>query len=80
MADNFVRSTVVHGTNILIDHEDIVHILYQIINIIKSWERIMNLPDCNMCGRDGCRFMPEPGQMVRFNCPLWVDPKGEKNG
>ncbi|WP_349218538.1 hypothetical protein [Solibaculum intestinale] len=34
---------------------------------------ITALHDCNDCGISKCKFAPEPGQMVRINCPLWVE-------
>ena len=33
---------------------------------------ITALHDCNDCGISKCKFAPEPGQMVRINCLLWV--------
>lgn len=37
------------------------------------YESITALHDCNDCSIKGvCKFSPEPGQMVRINCPLWV--------
>lgn len=35
---------------------------------------ISMLHDCDDCGiREQCKFLPKPGQMVRINCPLWVE-------
>ena len=46
--------------------------LYHIADIIRSWENIMSLPNCNDCGRQKvCTYCPKPGQMVRYNCPIW---------
>ena len=46
--------------------------LYHIADIIRSWENIMSLPNCNDCGRKSvCAYCPKPGQMVRYNCILW---------
>lgn len=40
------------------------------------YEDITALHDCNDCGiRCKCKFAPDPGQMVRINCPLWVEKK-----
>ena len=72
---NYVKSTYIHGTQITLNHEDIAGIFYQAGDIIKSWERIMSLPNCNYCGRDNCRFKPDWGDTVRFNCPIWKEPK-----
>lgn len=43
-------------------------------NYKEFYEDITALHDCNDCGIKGvCKFSPEPGQMVRINCPLWVE-------
>ncbi len=34
--------------------------------------------DCNNCGRAYCKYMPDPGQVMRFNCPLWQAKEGQK--
>ena len=26
---------------------------------------------CNDCGNRECGHAPDPGQQIRFNCPLW---------
>lgn len=31
---------------------------------------------CNDCKNIGCGYDPDPGQQIRFNCPLW---KGESH-
>lgn len=34
--------------------------------------------DCNDCGANpGCQYMPQAGQLTRFNCPHW-EPKEDK--
>ena len=52
--------------------EDIAGILYHAADIIKSWNEIQALPNCNNCYRKDCQFRPDWGQIVRFNCPLHV--------
>lgn len=32
---------------------------------------LLSAPSCNTCKRKGCTYRPRPGQMNRFNCPLW---------
>lgn len=47
--------------------------LYSLIDIISAYESLMELPDCNVCGRSRrCGYLPQPGQTVRINCPLWM--------
>ena len=55
-----------------ISHQDITGILYKIADIIRVYDEIMSLHDCNDCGRKHCcPYVPKAGQMVRINCPLW---------
>lgn len=28
-------------------------------------------PDCNDCADLKCQYRPKPGEVTRFNCPLW---------
>ncbi len=46
-----------------------------LLSVFKDfYEDIAALHDCNDCGIKGvCKFSPQPGQMVRINCPLWVE-------
>ncbi|WP_457791419.1 hypothetical protein [Anaeromassilibacillus sp. SJQ-5] len=40
----------------------------------EFYDDITALHDCDDCGiKSKCKFAPEPGQMVRINCPLWVE-------
>lgn len=35
-------------------------------------EQVATLPNCNDCGAaKTCRFIPQPGQPARINCPVW---------
>jgi hypothetical protein len=33
--------------------------------------QVVNLPNCNDCGRENCEYKPNPGEHARINCPLW---------
>lgn len=35
------------------------------------FDEVSSLPDCNTCADRDCKYMPKPGQVTRFNCPLW---------
>ena len=54
-----------------IENRDIAGILYKLADIVKAYDNIMSLHDCNDCGRKDCPYAPKAGQMVRINCPLW---------
>lgn len=34
-------------------------------------------PGCNTCNDIKCEFRPKPGEITRFNCPLWRGQKEE---
>lgn len=45
----------------------------------ELYDNITSLPNCNSCGIKGlCKFCVAPGQVSRFNCPLWVEPREER--
>ena len=33
--------------------------------------------DCNHCGNQECGYCPNPGQIMRYNCPLWQSKEGQ---
>lgn len=37
----------------------------------QFFDEVSSLPDCNTCADRDCKYMPKPGQVTRFNCPLW---------
>ena len=54
-----------------IENRDISGILYKLADIVRAYDDIMSLHDCNDCEKKDCQYKPKPGQMVRINCPLW---------
>lgn len=37
------------------------------------FDRVSGLRNCNSCTvKDSCFYAPEPGETVRYNCPLWI--------
>lgn len=54
--------------------EELVKDMSYISSCLKSYEEILNLPNCQNCGKIGsCEYAPEWGQLVRYNCPLWEE-------
>lgn len=40
----------------------------------ELYENLIALPNCNTCGiKNLCKFCVSPGQVIRINCPLWVE-------
>lgn len=35
------------------------------------YDDMVNQPNCNTCTKKECKYQPKPGQITRFNCPLW---------
>ena len=62
------------------DLEHFTNILISTVDAIRYYLEVSSYDDCNTCGKTKCRYMPDPGQMVRINCPLWqskaIDCKG----
>ena len=51
---------------------EIKRILYRLIDLIDYYDRTIILNNCNNCGlKNTCKYVPEPGETVRINCPLW---------
>ena len=49
--------------------------------LMEKYEKIISLPNCNTCGIKGlCKLCVMPGQVVRFNCGLWVESEQKSNG
>lgn len=53
------------------ENRDIANILYKLADIVRVYDEIMSLHDCNDCEKKDCQYKPKLGQMVRINCPLW---------
>ena len=45
-------------------------VAYIIDNLILL-RQIQQTGDCNICKNRDCGYMPEGGQMVRYNCPFY---------
>lgn len=58
--------------------ERAIQLLYGVLDYARLGNEISNLHNCNDCGNKDCWFSPKPGQVSRFNCPLWVG-KTDKN-
>ena len=43
-----------------------------ILDSLMGLRNIYDSGSCNNCGNTiCCKYKPEPGQMVRYNCPFW---------
>jgi len=54
---------------------EIAKLLHHIADAVLLANRVSKQHNCNDCGiKKTCRHVPEWGDLVRVNCPLW---KGE---
>ena len=50
----------------------------QIADWLKLLKRILDSGDCNVCAiRKHCNVVPELGEQVRYNCPIFVKKESE---
>lgn len=41
------------------------------------FDDVAKKPNCNTCANQECTYRPKPGEITRFNCPLWNGPEEE---
>lgn len=41
------------------------------------FDDVAGKPNCNTCADQECSYRPKPGEITRFNCPLWRGQKEE---
>ena len=52
-------------------HDTISTIAY-VLDILTAYRNIISTGDCNRCANTkDCGYCPEPGQLVRYNCPFF---------
>lgn len=52
--------------------------LLYLADAMVAVDTMKEMHNCNDCGNvRQCSYVPEPGQPVRWNCPLW---EGKENG
>ena len=51
--------------------DEVISNLSNVLDYLRDYQDIQELPTCNDCADSRCFYRPKPGQMVRFNCPLW---------
>lgn len=53
-------------------NDAILNVAY-ILDCLRCLRNICETGDCNNCkSKPTCDMKPEPGQMVRYNCPFYV--------
>lgn len=60
--------------------DDVITNTAYILDSLTVLRSIYETGDCNNCNRVKiCKFAPNPGQMVRYNCPFYIKER-EDNG
>lgn len=62
------------------DDEEVAQAFFRAGDCIRYFSRMTKLNDCNNCGKahpPRCEYMPDCGDNVRVNCPLW-ESEGQK--
>ena len=47
------------------------------LDTLMAYKNIVGSGCCNDCKRKECEYMPDPGQLVRYNCPFYEQKEGE---
>ena len=58
------------------DLEDLIRLMYSTLDYARLGMEVSAYNNCNTCGIiKACKFAPEYGKAVRWNCPLWTNRK-----
>ena len=50
-----------------------------ILDTLMAYRNIIQTGDCNRCDiSKHCSIKPKPGEMVRYNCPIYMAKDGEE--
>ena len=61
------------------DSKNFVRMLRYVSDCVYYAQEVQSYPDCNTCGkRNNCEYLPDFGELVRINCPLW-EKRGNSN-
>lgn len=59
-----------------LDPEEIKDRLHELNSLRAMYEERKTMTDCYNCGiTESCKYLPNPGEFVRINCPLWKERK-----
>ena len=58
------------------DREELILLIYSICDYARLGYKVSTYDNCNNCKDKECKYRPEWGDSVRWNCPLW---KGDES-
>jgi len=55
--------------------DEVIADVAYILDTLMAYRNIQRVArTCNDCGvNKTCKFVPKPGELVRFNCPMWTE-------
>ena len=59
------------------DREETIRILFSILDYARLGYKVSTYDSCNNCADKECKYRPEWGDSVRWNCPLWTAERKE---
>ena len=59
------------------DMEELIKLIISICNYARLGYEVSTYSNCNNCKSKECKYRPDLGDYVRWNCPLWI---GEQDG
>lgn len=58
--------------------EDLISDISYVLDTLRAYRNIAKSGSCNSCFRKNCECRPACGEMVRYNCPLFVGSNKEE--
>lgn len=49
--------------------DDTISDVAYILDTLRAYEKIIQCGNCNTCDNKDCKWDPDPGQLIRYNCP-----------
>ena len=58
--------------------DDVIVDVAYVLDTLRAYRDIAKTGCCNDCRRKDCEYRPQWGEMVRYNCPLFVGSNKEE--
>lgn len=59
------------------DREELIRLILSICDYARLGYSVSTLHNCNSCKDKECKYRPDWGDPVRWNCPFWKDSREE---
>lgn len=61
------------------DREELIRLIISICDYARLGYLVSTHNNCNNCKAKDCKYRPDLGNFVRWNCPLWKGEQDEKD-